>query len=129
MRILVVEDEKTNRFVLKRLLESYGEVDEAVNGFEALQMFRSAQRFGGYDLILLDIMMPKMDGHEVLRKIRKMENDEGVTPGRGVKIVMTTALGDGANKSSAYKEQCDGYLVKPIKGVDVLKTLKKLGMA
>ena len=129
MRILVVEDEETNRFVLERLLEPYGDVDGAVNGMTALEMFRSADQSGqGYDLILLDIMMPKMDGHEVLREIRAMEEMEGISPDKGVKVVITTALSDQSNRESAFREQCDGYLVKPIKSGDVYKTLKKLGL-
>ena len=64
-----------------------------------------------YDLICLDIMMPGMNGQEALKLIREEESKAKI---KGSKVLMTTALDDSKNVMSAFKEQCDGYLVKPI---------------
>ncbi|GAG45485.1 unnamed protein product, partial [marine sediment metagenome] len=79
-------------------------------------------------LICLDIMMPRMDGHEALGRIREVEQERGVLLGEGAKIVMTTALGDSKNVFRAFNEQCEGYLVKPIDQEQLQKELKKIGL-
>ena len=93
MKILIVEDDFVCRKVLQKMLATYGEVEIAVDGNEALEAFRLAQENGEtYDLICLDVMMPEMDGHEVLAQIRKTEEVAGVGGLDRVKIMMTTAL-------------------------------------
>lgn len=128
MRIMVVEDDYVSRKILTRLIEDWGQVDTAVDGTEALGKFRSAIKIGApYDLICLDIMMPGMDGREVLREIRRMEELEGVTTLGGVKIVMVTALSTYDNVSAAFRDQCDGYLAKPVTRKQLETTLAALG--
>ncbi len=76
MKVLVVEDDFTCRKVLQKLLSEFGECDIAVDGQEAIEAFRSS--LGGnkrYDLICMDIIMPNMNGHEALKKIRMLEED------------------------------------------------------
>ena len=129
MRILIVEDDFVGRMLLQRFLSPYGVVDIAVDGGEALVAFDLAwEERMPYDLICLDIMMPKMDGQHVLKKIREAESCRGVQGHAGVKIVMTTALGDKLNVLSAFKAQCDGYIVKPLDKEKVLKELSGLGI-
>jgi len=77
-----------------------------------------------YDLICLDIMMPELDGHEVLRKIRRTEEENGVNSSNGVKIIMTTALDDPTNVVTAFKSLCDAYLVKPVHKSKLLDYLR-----
>jgi two-component system chemotaxis response regulator CheY len=129
MKALAVEDDLTSRLLLRRLLVPFGHCDEAVTGIEALQVFkeaRAAQR--PYQLICLDIMMPEMDGQEVLRTIRAVEEGSGVPRGKGVRILMTTALKDMQNVMSAFRELCDGYLVKPIYKEKLLQHLVEFGL-
>ena len=129
MRILVVEDDQTNLFVLKNLLGEYGEVDVASDGKGAIERFRAAGREGNaYDIICLDIMMPKMDGNEVLREIRRLEAAQGEQLGDEATIIMITALSDKDVMKVSFRERCDAYLVKPITKEDVHKILKKLGL-
>ncbi|MBN2723066.1 MAG: response regulator [Deltaproteobacteria bacterium] len=128
MKILVVEDDYISRTVLIRQLSVYGECDVAVNGTEALLAFDEAwESQTRYDLICLDIMMPEMDGQEVLARRREKETERGVEGFDGVKIVMTTALGDKDNIIKAFHNQCEGYLVKPVVPEKLNSVMVELG--
>lgn len=129
MRALIAEDDFTSRLLMQKLLAPYGECHVAINGREALEAFKSARsKRRPYDLICLDIMMPEMDGQTVLREIRTIEDGAGIRQGRGVKILMTTALKDGKNVMQAFRELCDGYVVKPIEKAKLLKCLREFGL-
>jgi two-component system chemotaxis response regulator CheY len=130
MRALIAEDDFTSRLLLQKLLSPFGEVHVAINGREALEAYAAAKRKRRpYDLICLDIMMPEMDGQTVLREIRTQEEGERTLTRRRVKILMTTALQDWANISTAFKELCDGYLTKPIDKAKLLRRLAEMGFA
>jgi two-component system, chemotaxis family, chemotaxis protein CheY len=129
MRTLVVEDDFTSRLLLQKLLAPYGEIHVAANGREALEAFKAGRnKSQAYDMICLDIMMPEMDGQTVLKEVRMIEGKEGIRVGRGVKILMTTALKDPKNVMTAFREMCDGYLVKPIEKGKLLEHLKEFGL-
>ena len=114
---------------IQEILKAYGTVHVAVNGKEAVFAIVAAQDVGEpYDLICLDIMMPEMDGQEALKSIRDGEKKAGVMPGKGVKIIMTTALGDSKNVMTSFKGLCDGYIVKPIDKAGLLKEIRKLSL-
>ncbi len=130
MRILVVEDDFVARKFLSKVLSGYGEVDIAIDGSEGVNAFRNAINEGKrYELICLDIMMPEMDGQEVLKMIRNIEYENDIMGLKGAKIIMTTALKDVDNIAKAFREQAEAYLVKPISIEEINKTLKNLGMA
>jgi len=129
MKFLIVDDDFTSRKVLQKVLSRYGECDIAVDGPEAIQAQRLALGDGTpYDLICLDIMMPGMDGHDVLRSIREEEERIGVRGFDGVKIVMTSALDDPENIRRAFLAQCEGYLTKPIDREKLLDLLRSLDL-
>jgi len=128
MKILIVEDDFTSRYGLQVMLEKYGECYSVVNGEEAMEVFIGEFEKGeSFDLVCLDIMMPKMDGQEVLKKIRKYErlNEIHAFEERS-KILMITALNDYSNIKEAFWEICDDYLIKPIEEKDIVEKLKKL---
>jgi two-component system, chemotaxis family, chemotaxis protein CheY len=128
MRILIVEDDFISRRVLQKHLASFGICDIAVNGREGMKAFSLAWEEGEpYRLIFLDIMMPEMDGKEVLKNIRSMEAEKRVREQDRAKILMTTARNDSASVSEAIQAQCNDYLVKPIEKGKLLEKLKKLG--
>lgn len=128
MKTLIAEDDFTSRMLLQTLLQPFGICHISVNGKEAVDAARRAIEEGEpYNLICLDIMMPEMDGQTALKAIRAMEEEKGILSSDGVKIIMTTALGDKTNIMSAFKEQCDAYLVKPIEKNNLIENLKKLG--
>jgi len=127
MRILIVEDDTTSRLLLRKMLEPYGTCDVAVNGKQAVEAFRLASgQVERYALVCLDIMMPEMDGQAALKVMREIEQAAGRLPSQSAKIVMTTALRDIENVTTAYRELCDGYLVKPIQREKLVALLKEL---
>ena len=127
MKILIAEDDFTCRMLLQELLKGYGTTHVAANGREALAAAGASIESGEpYDLVCMDIMMPEMDGQQAVAEIRAMEVAAGVAPGKGTKIVMTTALGDMKHIMNAYGNLCDGYLVKPIRKDALAGELRKL---
>ncbi len=125
MKTLIVEDDFTNRLLLQGYLSPYGECHIAVNGGEAVEAFRLARGMARpYDLICLDIVMPGLDGHKVLKEIRQQEQADGVLVGDGVKIVMITGRKDKDNVFGAFHNICDAYLVKPVERSQLQELLK-----
>lgn len=116
MRILIVEDEVSNRLLLQRYLRDLHQVDAVVNGQEALEAFRLAHKDGEpYRLILLDIEMPVMNGLEALRAIREMEKTLLAPVGQEAKVLMITAHNDKDSVVNAFfTGNASGYLVKPV---------------
>jgi two-component system, chemotaxis family, chemotaxis protein CheY len=128
MKALIVEDDPTSRFMLQEFLEPFGIVSLAEKGTEAIGAFVVAsQKKEPFDLVCLDIMLPGMDGQEVLRTIRTIEEDAGIFKGDGVKVIMTTVLDDKDHIFSSFRDFCDGYLVKPFKKAQLMDHLKNFG--
>lgn len=129
MKILIVEDEFGSRKLLQKFLSPYGVCDMAVDGDEAVEAFSLAMKDNDpYDLVCLDIMLPKKDGQEVLKEIRGIEKDNGKYGLDGTKIIMTTALNDPKNIMEAFKSQCEAYIPKPITKQKLLEEMKSLGL-
>ncbi len=115
MKILIVEDELLSRQIIKKMAEEYGNCDIAVNGSEAIELFQnSINEEDFYDVIFLDIMLPEMDGYSVLKNIREIEESANLALSEKSKVVMTTSLEESKNIITAFKEQCDFYIVKPV---------------
>ncbi|MBD3411332.1 MAG: response regulator [Ignavibacteriales bacterium] len=130
MRTLIVEDDVVSRFTLQKLLSRYGRTDVTVNGIEAVEAFTAAlEEDDPYDAIMLDIMMPEMDGQQALKEIRKIESERDVPPGRETKIVMVTALDTPRDViESFYRGGCSSYVVKPIERRKIYETLRDIGL-
>jgi signal transduction histidine kinase/DNA-binding response OmpR family regulator len=117
-RILIAEDNPDNQVLITAFLsESPHEVDMAVNGLEAVEKFRN----GTYDLVLMDIQMPAMDGYEATRKIRIFEKESGEvrTP-----ILALTAHATTEERQKCLDAGCDGHLTKPIKKSKLLEAIR-----
>lgn len=111
--ILVVDDDRVSRDILVGFLGRYGEVTAAASGAEAMAAVTRAVRSGKhFRLIFLDLMMPEMDGHEVLRRIRGVE--EVYSTSTPSVVAMTTAMGDRGTVLRARQGGSEGYFVKPI---------------
>ena len=81
-----------------------------------------------YDLVVLEIMMPVMDGYQALSGIRNIEKERGIDKEHGVKIIMATALNDEKNVKMAIDLGCTVYSGKPIDQDRFEQGLKKLGL-
>ena len=130
MRCLIVEDEFTSRRILQRILSEFGSCEVAVSGTEAAEAFRTALDEGSpYDVVFLDIMLPGLEGQDVLKSIRDMEAARGVGMGAGARVIMTTSLNDASNVMKAFRSGCESYLVKPIEREKLMDELRKLGVS
>src|SRR5579883_3492277 len=110
--ILVVDDEPSIQDFIRHNLELRGyKVSIASNGLEALALFDQ----GNFTLVILDIMMPRMDGLEVCRRIRQTST---------VPIIVLTALGEEADKIAALDQGADDYLTKPFAIGELLARIK-----
>ena len=128
MKTLVVEDDFASRKLMQRYLSPFGECDVVVDGQEAVEAFELAlMENKAYDLICLDIMLPKKDGQQVLKEIRELEKKRNIIGSDSVKILMTTALGDAKNVMEAFRSQCEGYLQKPVGREQIVRELRELG--
>ena len=126
MRILAAEDDRLSRIFLKKFLTRYGECDVAVDGMEALDCFMDAiKQKKPYDLLCLDIMMPKVDGLKVLKAIRVLEKQHQL---KHTCIIMMTALADVEYVDQALELGCDAYAAKPIDTDKVETAMKNLGL-
>jgi two-component system, chemotaxis family, chemotaxis protein CheY len=128
MRILIAEDDSNSARYMSGLLARLGECVVAEDGELALDAYCKAKAEGRpFQLICLDIMMPRRTGQEVLEEIRRLELESGIKPGQGVKIIMTTALGDMRSVMNAYKGGATAYITKPILTERLYETICSLG--
>lgn len=115
MRILVVEDEKDlNNIIKKHLKKNNFSVDSVFNGEEALEYLD----YGTYDLIVLDIMLPKVNGYEVIKKLRENKNETAV--------LMLTARDSIEDKIKGLDLGADDYLIKPFDFGEFLARIRAL---
>ena len=124
MRSLIVEDDFDTRLIMQTFLEELGQVVVAVDGKEAIHAYEASRDTNQpFDVIFLDIMMPKMNGQQVLAAVRDVEGTICESP---VKIIMTTALADLDNVKAAKDGGCDAYLKKPFSKKALFEELRKL---
>ena len=113
MRILVAEDQKDmNRLISRRLAEEQYSVDSCYNGQEVLDYLECAE----YDAIVLDIMMPVMDGLQVLKKLRAREDH--------IPVLLLTARDSVEDRVSGLDAGADDYLVKPFAFEELLARIR-----
>lgn len=129
MRILIAEDDMVSRKFLDKFLSRYGECDLVVDGLETIDAFLIALNDNNpYQLICLDIMMPKLDGMKALKAIRELERQNEVLPENHVKIIMTTALAEAQIVQAAFENGCEAYAAKPIDIHKMTEVMTKLGL-
>ena len=115
MRILIIEDERDlNNVISKHLRKKGYSTDSAYDGEEGLDFLE----FGNYDLIILDVMMPRLDGYQFIEKIRE---DKNFTP-----VLMLTAKSLVENKVKALDLGADDYLVKPFDFEELLARVRAM---
>lgn len=108
MKILIVDDEEMIRAVLREYIEfEGGEADEASDGMEAVKLCRERD----YDVILMDVMMPRLDGFSAVKEIRKFKQ----TP-----VIMLSARGEEYDKLFGFEIGSDDYVTKPFSPKEVM---------
>ena len=113
-KILVIEDEQSIAQLLKNFLEDAGyDVELADDGLEGVEKFQT----GDYQLILLDVMLPKIDGYVVLEMIRKTSD---------IPVIMITALEEETNQIKAFELEVDDFIIKPFTMDLALKRIEAL---
>lgn len=130
MRCLIIDDDEFNRDVVATLLAEVAQCEEASSGAEAVVKFTDALERGvPYDLILQDIVMPEMNGHETAKTIRSIEKAKGIGSGQGVHIVMLTALNSPQDAMESFcSVQSAAYVVKPVSREKLFDIISKLGL-
>jgi len=122
LNILLAEDNKINQKVAFKTLESFGhKIDIVENGADAVEKFRE----NAYDIIMMDLEMPVMDGIEATRQIRKLEKElqkEGIERKR-VKIIALTAHSTTDDKKRCLSVGMDDYMSKPFRQADLARAL------
>ena len=129
MKALIVEDEFITRKIIQKILSEYGNCDVAVDGEEAINAFNLAwEEKEPYDLICMDIMMPKINGQEALKKIRELENEMKIKPEQAAKVIMVSSIDDAISISSSFKMGATAYIVKPVEKHKILDEVRNLGL-
>ena len=119
LKILLAEDNSVNQLLAKRLLEKQGHtVIPVSNGREAVGAL-AAQKF---DLVLMDIMMPEMDGLQATARIREGER----TTGAHIPIVAVTANAMAGDREKCLAAGMDAYVAKPLKPAELLKVIAEV---
>ncbi len=129
MKILIAEDDFASRKFIMNHMSKYGECDGTVDGQEAVEAYVMAEEDEEpYDLICLDVMMPEMDGYQVLKTIRDIEKQKGISQKEQAKIIMMTALSAEKNVKMAFELGCTVYCAKPVDVDKLDAAMKKLGV-
>jgi len=118
LKILLVEDNSDNRLLIKAYLKKLPyEIDEAENGQIAVEKFQTNK----YNIVLMDVQMPVMDGHQSTRNIREWErvNEKPATP-----IISLTAHAIKEEIDKCIEAGCDTHLAKPVKKSTLIDTIK-----
>lgn len=115
-KILIVDDEKEMRHLLATCLQQQQfEIDEAASGYDALKKLMDTM----YDLVLLDVMMPTVDGFEILKQIREKVNKD-------LPVVLLTALGETEKVVYGLKLGADDYVVKPFEPSELVARIESV---
>lgn len=129
MRALIVDDDFYSRSFLEYILHPYARCDVAVNGEDAIMVFKKALETGEpYALVFMDLLMPVIDGPRALNEIREIEKDFGLDNENRCKIVITSVLEDGEDTHNAmYLGGATSFLQKPVDEQSILAELTRLG--
>jgi len=115
-KILVVDDSITEREMMKKSLEEEGySVTGAKDGEEALEILKKER----FDCILLDVIMPKKNGFQVCREIKKDEFTKDIP------VILVTSKGQESDMFWGKKQGADDYIVKPFKMEELIKVVKR----
>ncbi len=128
MKVLVAEDDMASGKFMEKLLSKYGEVVVTRDGIAAVDEFvKAINNNEKFDLVCLDIMMPKIDGYKALASIRDAERKLGLARDSRCKVVMVSALDEGFDAAYA-SDDYEEYICKPIDVIKFDNLIKKLDL-
>lgn len=114
MKLLIVDDEMKIRTIIRKYAEFDGfEVEEAADGMQAVSMCK----LGNYDLLIVDVMMPELDGFSAVREIRKFSN---------VPVLMLSARGEEYDRIHGFEIGIDDYVVKPFSPKELMMRVQAI---
>ncbi|RWU05390.1 response regulator [Pseudodesulfovibrio sp. S3] len=126
MRFLIVDDDESVHLYLQAVLASYGTFVTAMSGEEAVDRYSLALKEGHpFDVVMMDIVMPGMDGHKASEIMRAREKAASIAESDRFKLVMITGLVDKVNVDKAFSDSgADSYIVKPLDKDKIIIELK-----
>jgi two-component system chemotaxis response regulator CheY len=130
-RILIVDDSTSIREKFTDILSPLATCEVATNGQEAVELVkRTINKGGGFDLVLMDIIMPEKDGLTAVKEIRDFEKSKGCAESDCLKIVIVTTIKEPSRILIAqYDCGADAYITKPFTKETVLQTLRNNGLS
>ncbi|NET39082.1 MAG: response regulator [Cyanothece sp. SIO1E1] len=116
-RVLIVDDSAMSREMIADLLEKIGlDIVEAIDGIEAQEKIQTVQP----DLVVMDIVMPNMNGYELCRWLKNNPTTQGVP------VVICSSKGEEFDRYWGMKQGADAYIAKPFRPVEMVETVKQL---
>ena len=129
IRALIVEDEHVAREKLKMLMSKFSDCKTVETGEDAIRSFSDSLHSKHYfNVVLLDIGLPDMNGKAILNKIHQLEKEKGVAPEDKTKIIMVTASAAGQALFGSIHDNCDDYLLKPVNEAILRDKLNAVGV-
>ncbi len=129
MKALVIDDVKQNCRVMQALLARYGTCDTAATGREGVASFHNAwKKVSPYELIILDIMLPDMDGLKVLEVVRKMEGAMNVAAEQRAHVLIVSSMDPSDHIMKARELGFDAWITKPIFHKELVEALRRCGL-
>lgn len=127
MRFLIVDDDESIHLYLQAVLAPFAQCDSALSGEKGVELFDKAYAEGNqYDVVMMDILMPGIDGHQAAELMRAKEKESGLGDHHQFKLVMITSLVDDINVSKAFfNTHASCYIVKPLDKEKVIDELQQ----
>ncbi len=128
MKILIIDDDSISRKILNAKLNKLGECTSVDGGREAIALYnKSLKEKEPFELLILDISMPHVNGLEVLKIIRGKEIKQKIPKAKRVKIIMVTSRMNKLTIKNCIQNGCNGYITKPVNSFLLFQNIKKLG--
>lgn len=130
MKILIVDDELVYREMSEMILKPHGQCVLAEDGLKAVDLFKQALTVGApFNLALLDIQMPRMDGQEALKRMRALERKFKVPVQDETVIIMATSMDSPRDTTEAFQfGGCNDYIIKPVTQLVLTEMLREYNM-
>lgn len=131
MRILIIEDDPVSALYMEQVLIEFGATEVAEDGRKGLLAFeRALSRQEPFDVLFVDLMLPEMDGHQTLERIRALEDSLGLPPQRRAKAIVVTSSEDQRHVTRAFfRGEAVAYLNKPVSRERMAEELHRFGLA